>query len=264
MADPAGRRHPGPCRLPLFSMKVVTTEGIILRVSDYGETDQFILFFTRDYGKISMIAKHARKSRKRFGTLLQLFNLVSLKVRLRPQQTFGFLEKVRPLVSLEGIYADWRRITVACLFLDLVNEMTREGAVNRRIFQAVRNALLQLNQGMDWMGVLARFEYLLLEASGLGPRMDQCVVCHHPLKNEQSAYWVHSAGGMHCGSCLPAGVPFEVVKLQEQDDRATAILLYRFIRHHVGRSLRAWESMEKMGLLPQDPPSLANIRSGSL
>ncbi len=247
-------------------MKIATTEGIILRVTDYGEADQFVLFLSRDLGKFSALAKHARKSRRRFGTLLQPLNIVSLKVRFRAHSSLGFLEEVRPTVSLVGLYQDWRRILIACCVIDCVHELTREGGSYRKIFAVARAALLHLNEGREGLATLAHFEYQLLAAAGLEPTVDRCVGCHRSFATQvtEPSYWVHAAGGMHCGHCLPAGTPFEVVTPETRLELVAlsgpinestlsllggAKLLYHFIRYQIGHPVRSWDYLEKIGLL---------------
>lgn len=251
-------------------MKAQTTDGVILRVHDYGEADQIVLFFTQGLGKLAAIAKHARKSRRRFGTLLQHFNLVKLTVRFRPHQAIGFLEEVRPMSSWEGIYREWRRIMAASFLIDCIAAMTREGGSHPPIFEAARDALSCLNAGEDWVATLARFEYRLLAASGLGPVMRSCVACHHLFSSEEPSYWVHAAGGLSCGRCLPMATPFEVMSVPlrrtlqslatgtrgESDGewKGALVLLYHFICYHLGRQVRSWEVLARMGLVEASGP----------
>src|SRR4030042_422128 len=54
--------------MPLF-----TTNAIVIRSLNYGESDKIITFFTREFGKLKGIAKGARRSRKRFQKALGLF-----------------------------------------------------------------------------------------------------------------------------------------------------------------------------------------------
>lgn len=240
------------------------TEGVVLRVTDFREADRIVLFYTKNLGKLSALAPHAIKSRKRFGTSLNVFQLVQVKLKQSSQRSITLLEQARPLISFEGIYGDWRRIVAACAVVDFINEMTREGSANARVYQVCRDALIALNQGAAFLSVLAQFEYQLLDVTGYRPAISQCVGCHRRWETDESVYWVHQAGGIHCHRCLPDNVPFEIVapelrRLLEQlaagqvvTNQAAvspaAILLYQFIRHQLGRPVRAWEFLEQMHL----------------
>lgn len=244
-------------------MTQYTTDGIVLRVTEFRESDRIVLFYTRDLGKVSALARHATKSRKRFGTQLNVFQLLRLDLKQKPNRSLALLERVKPLTTLSGIYQDWRRIAAACLVADLANEMTREGSANPKVFDACRDALMHLHQGRDWQAVLGSFEYNLLSASGYRPAVRACVVCRHTWDQEENAYWVHGAGGAHCRDCLPHGARFEILRPEmlsrlaqiasgEAEDETMAqctTLLYDFIRYQLGRPVRAWQFLEEMGLL---------------
>lgn len=246
-------------------MSVQQTEGLILRVIDYRETDRIVSLYTRDLGKISALARHATKSRKRFGTQLNTFQLVSLELRQRPNRSWVFLERVRPVMPLTGIYQDWRRITMACAVVDLVGAMTREGSVNAAIYDFASQALQQIDQGKDGSTVLASFQYHLLQAAGFKPALDHCAGCHREWSAQDQAFWVQGSGGLHCRDCLPDGHSFERVPveslqslvcmvrephlLKPAEGRRAAFLLHHFVCYQLGHPVRSWQFMEQMGVL---------------
>src|SRR5215467_14368292 len=53
-------------RMPLY-----TTDALILRSYKLGESDRIVVFLTRDRGKKRGVAKHAGRSRRRFGGALE-------------------------------------------------------------------------------------------------------------------------------------------------------------------------------------------------
>jgi hypothetical protein len=61
--DSAGRGMPG----------LLKTEAIVLRSIRYGEADRILHLYTPDHGRVSAIAKGARRSRSRFGARLEPF-----------------------------------------------------------------------------------------------------------------------------------------------------------------------------------------------
>ena len=61
-------------------MPVFSSPAILLRRMDYGDFDVIITFFTLQRGKLSLIAKAAKKSTKRFAGILELFSVLELVV----------------------------------------------------------------------------------------------------------------------------------------------------------------------------------------
>src|ERR1044071_8534792 len=68
-----------------------TTEAIVLRALPYGESDKIVSFLTETHGKISGIAKGAKRSRKRFANSLEPFSLVELRFQERQHGSMVFL-----------------------------------------------------------------------------------------------------------------------------------------------------------------------------
>jgi DNA repair protein RecO (recombination protein O) len=54
-------------------MSILATPAVLLRRVDYGDFDLILTLFTESTGKIAVIAKHAKKSKKRFAGVLELF-----------------------------------------------------------------------------------------------------------------------------------------------------------------------------------------------
>ncbi|HSO67874.1 MAG TPA: DNA repair protein RecO, partial [Desulfatirhabdiaceae bacterium] len=59
--------------MPCFSAK-----AIVLRKIEFGDADLIITLFSSDRGKLTTIAKGAKKSRKRFSGVLELFSTLNI------------------------------------------------------------------------------------------------------------------------------------------------------------------------------------------
>jgi DNA repair protein RecO (recombination protein O) len=59
-------------------MKTVSDEAIVIGLMDFREADRIVSLFTREHGRISGLARGARRSVKRFGGALELFARLSV------------------------------------------------------------------------------------------------------------------------------------------------------------------------------------------
>ncbi|MDM8553033.1 DNA repair protein RecO, partial [Desulfobacterales bacterium HSG2] len=59
-------------------MNTFSTSAIMLRRIDFGDYDLIITFLTLDMGKVSVIAKSAKRSKKRFAGILELFSVLQV------------------------------------------------------------------------------------------------------------------------------------------------------------------------------------------
>ncbi len=57
------------------------TEAILLRRIEYGDHDVIITFMTKDRGKITVMARNAKKSVRRFSGSLDLFSFNHIQCR---------------------------------------------------------------------------------------------------------------------------------------------------------------------------------------
>ena len=68
----------------------LTTPAIVLRSWSFGESDKIVSFLTESHGKLTGIAKGAKRSRKRFANSLEPFSLVNLRFLDAPPVSFSF------------------------------------------------------------------------------------------------------------------------------------------------------------------------------
>ncbi len=61
-------------------MRAEKLQGFVLKRSNYGEADKILTIFTRENGKIKVIAKGIRKIKSRRAPHLELFNTVEIMV----------------------------------------------------------------------------------------------------------------------------------------------------------------------------------------
>ena len=79
------------------------TPAIVLKTKPYGESDKIVTFLSETHGKITGIAKGAKRSQKRFVNSLEPFSLVKLGFYERPQSSLVFINSSDLLFSFSRI-----------------------------------------------------------------------------------------------------------------------------------------------------------------
>ena len=74
-------------------MSTEKTEGVVIRQTDFSETSRIVTFYTRDWGRISVIAKGAKRLKGPFEAALDLLTEGELASRWREDRLF--IEKIR-------------------------------------------------------------------------------------------------------------------------------------------------------------------------
>lgn len=211
-------------------MKEVHGEGIVLRARTKGEDDLLVDLLTPDCGRISGIARHGRKSWKRFGTILEVPNL--LRVRYRDRGSLVSLREAvleRPLIRLGR---DLGRLMGAFYLVDIVRESVQERSPDPRLYALLKDSLMALDEGATPRKVLSDFELRFLALWGYGPDLGRCFSCRRPWSSDGDFFFVFREGGISCAGCRPSGTPSEAFSKDSG-------VLSRFIEYQLGHPLKA-------------------------
>jgi len=243
------------------------TPAIIISVKDYGEADRLVTFLTPARGRLTGVAKHARKSKKRFANCLEPLSRVTLFLSDRARGDLEFLDRGEAVRSFPALRRDLARLGAASLLAELAAEMASPPEATASIFTTLETALTLLDEGGPPDSLLPAFFLHLLGLGGYGLSLHHCRVCGQ----EPQPPLVVSLprGGVLCGACA-RGAPGHQVSLNPgawkllrlaQDlppeklgrlrfppgQRGQSLGLLRlFIRHHLGRDLKAWAFWDKV------------------
>ena len=107
-----------------------SSAAIVLRARDYSESDRIVTLLTRDFGKLSGMAKGAKASRKRFERKLEPFSHVMLYFRRRPNGQLVFVTRAEasPDLTPFAIEDDLTKIALGSYMLELADAFTSEEA----------------------------------------------------------------------------------------------------------------------------------------
>jgi DNA repair protein RecO (recombination protein O) len=248
-------------------MSAIETAAIILSVKDYGEADRLVTFLTPERGRLTGVAKHARKSKKRFAHCLEPMSRVTLFLSERARGELEFLEKGEALRSFPALRRDLPRLGAGAVLAELAGEMASPPEATAVVFATLETALTLLEEGAPPDSLLPGFLLHLVKLGGYGLNLTCCQACG---QEPQTPLVVSlPQGGVLCGVC-GRGAPGPQVSLnpgawkllrlahelpREKLDRLrfppgqrdqSLALLRLFIHHHLGRDLRAWDFWDKV------------------
>jgi DNA repair protein RecO (recombination protein O) len=187
-------------------MGLVTTHAIPIKTVAYGEADLIVTFLTRAEGRVTCIAKAARKSRKRFGGSLSLFCITQIVYSQKPQKGgLPLLSEASAIRSFENILADVSCVAYASCWAELVLRWTHEGEPGEELFNLLSGVLSLLDFDTGQAGrlhLIYQMRFLLL--AGMAPRLDSCAVCSKPLDEAapDGLWFDNRAGGLLCKTCF--------------------------------------------------------------
>lgn len=187
-------------------MSSFTTPAIMLRRIDFGDYDLILSFLTLAKGKISAIAKSAKRSTKRFSGSLELFSVVELVCKTARGKGLPVLEETTLKSSFSGIRGNITKTAYASYWAELINTWMEENEKNEDLYYLLAYVLEQLDRGQTSEAALSIFfQMRFMRLSGLSPNLNNCGTCHTDVENiQKDAMSVDLLkGGVECGQCAP-------------------------------------------------------------
>ena len=108
-------------------MAILQCEAILLRSVDFGESDRVVHLLTSGSGRLTAIAKGARRSHRRFPGTLDVFNHLAIDGRSTPRASMAFLERARLLNPFLGVRSDPARYALASFLVEMLDRLSPEG-----------------------------------------------------------------------------------------------------------------------------------------
>lgn len=120
-------------------MKFIKTKGLVIKKIDFGEGDRIITVFSENFGKIDLLVKGIRKSKKRDQSSVDLLTL----------SNFTFYKKgdnfiLNTIDSIEFFYdlkKNIEKLEIVSYIISVINEVVLPGERKKEFFQRIEKAL---------------------------------------------------------------------------------------------------------------------------
>ncbi|EIT85208.1 DNA repair protein RecO [Fictibacillus macauensis ZFHKF-1] len=172
-------------------------EGIVIRKVDYGESNVILTLFTRENGKIGVMARGAKKPKSRLSSVAQLFTYGYFVYQ--KNRGLGSLNQGEIIDSFRGIKEDLFKTAYCAYMVEFLDKVTEENGPNPYLFEHLHQSFHLLDEGVDPEVILSIFEMKMLVQAGIGPQVNRCVHCG---RTEGTFSFSMREGGFLCERCL--------------------------------------------------------------
>lgn len=128
---------------------ILQTEALVLRSIDYGETSRIVTLFTRQRGKVAVMAKGARRSGSRFGSSLQPMSYTHVVIYYKPSRGVQTLTESSHVHFFDSITRDLARVSCGLRVVELVHALMQDEEQNASAFDLVLEVLERLNRTVE-------------------------------------------------------------------------------------------------------------------
>ncbi len=207
-------------------MPVVRAEAFVLRVRPLGEADKIVTFLTREEGKLCGVARSARKSRRRFGSSLELWSRVRLSLFEKEGMDLARVDGCDLLESAYRLQEDLETAYLLAYMAEVADLFVREKQPEPHFFRLLGSLLQALREGIP-RGLAARyFETWTLRLHGLLPDLARCGACDASF-GPGGGTFQGASGQILCRKCLPRPTPAD----HPLEDAGLEVLR-TILRHH--------------------------------
>jgi DNA repair protein RecO (recombination protein O) len=185
----------------------------VLSRIDFGEADRVVTVYSRQHGKLRLVAKGARRPLSRLGPHLEYFCRSQLMlVKGRDLDVVTGAETVNAHLALRS---DLDAYGHASHMVEMVARLTEERQENAVVFDLLSGSLQLLAEHIDPYHVTRHFELALLNHLGFRPELQRCIECREPLTQAPHPFMAE-LGGFLCERCQPRGAALRHITVDAQ------------------------------------------------
>jgi DNA repair protein RecO (recombination protein O) len=181
---------------------IVKTEAIVLSAMKYRETSKIVRLYTREFGKLSVIAKGAREGKSKFRSALEPMNRVTCVIYRNENRELQLLSQCDVVESFRYLSEDMEKMSVAMAAIELVNVVTHDEEANELLYSLVVELLETVNRATNDVSVaLYYFEMKLADILGFKPELYECSYCGKEISKGIAEGLSMSGSGVVCSEC---------------------------------------------------------------
>jgi DNA repair protein RecO (recombination protein O) len=122
--------------------RTYTSEGIVLARKNYGEADRIISVFSKDKGRIALIAKGIRRPKSRKRGHIEVFS--RFKFQAVTGHGLDIMTEAELVDDFKDVRGSLKKISLAYYFMEVIGRITHEGEGNTGVYDLLLESLEKL------------------------------------------------------------------------------------------------------------------------
>lgn len=255
-------------------MTLRSTCGVVLKVSEHGESDKLVTLYSNSLGRVTGIAKGAKKSKQRFVNKLEEFS--HLRILYRPPHNLTglfLISEAELLCAYLSLRKDFRRYVAAMYISELMLRFTQDNDPDPQLYALLQWAFSSLESDNTPQKVAVLYHLQLLAAAGYRPELNRCGNCLQPVGPGRTFIFLPGSGSLLCSSCCLQQGPHHsrlsvqalkflasaqianlerLNRLQLSGHTATEAMeaLYYYTLHLLQQDIHSWQAMRGLSAAP--------------
>jgi DNA repair protein RecO (recombination protein O) len=178
--------------------------ALVLRTTDWSESSRIATLWTREFGKVRVLAKGGRRLKSNFENALDLLTLCGIVFLRKSSGSLDLLTEAQVIQRFPRLRTDLAALYAAYYVAELLAEGTQDYDPHPLLFDEALDTLRALGAAdappAECGPRVARFEMVFLRELGYSPVLDHCAGCGGPIAETELAFSA-AANGVLCRTC---------------------------------------------------------------
>jgi len=243
---------------------ILKAEAVVLKTLNHGDTSKIITLYSREVGRLKLIAKGVRSPKSKAMGLFQPTRHIQVIYYSKANSDLQLFKSGDLMDGFFGLEEDFDRLTLAQVMVELLDRSVEDEESHPRLFQLLVNSLSRLsNREIASAEAYWFFHTHLLKELGFRPHIGHCSICRGTLDGGGSLG--KGTSQLECVKChqathdsiLVSGTVLQEVqnlldsswdevqktKLKSRERRSLWDFLWQFTFHHI-ESTRGMKSLK--------------------
>ena len=182
-------------------MEPEKTTAIVLRVVDFSETSCVVTLFTRSLGKITALAKGARRPKGPFESAIDVLAICNVVFIHKKSESMDLLTEAKLDRRFRSAGRDLQRLYSGYYIIELLRTLTDEADPHPKVFDLMMESMSKIDGEGELAEAVFKFECGLLQELGHAPMLTRCVVCGIQKTRIDRVQFGLADGGLICKEC---------------------------------------------------------------
>ena len=174
----------------------LTLKGLVLRITNYNDTDSLLTVLTQSEGKMPLKARGLRRKNSPLTAACQLMSYSEFSVFA--YRDMYIINEARPIELFLGLRQDLEKLSLSSYFAQIAEAISQEDQHNTELLPMVLNSLFALSSlNIDRHLIKAAFELRSCCIAGFSPDLRGCSCCGNIYPDRFDV----SEGQLECSTC---------------------------------------------------------------
>jgi DNA repair protein RecO (recombination protein O) len=182
--------------------RILTSDAVCLRSIPTLETSKLVSFFTRDYGKLLLQARGARRPKSKFGAALEILTHSRIIFYRREGRHINTLSDAAIVEDFPVLRGDDQRLRAGAIIAEFTDRNFEPEAPSPVVFRLLLDALRTLNSSPaprpSPLAVAFSYMFKVTGRLGFAPQLEHCLAC----RRRKAAAFSPRLGGLLCSHCI--------------------------------------------------------------